>query len=57
MGTFECSGLLVLSRGITDSKNNSTEERFLYENSNLDTIKNLLSDIAPEQNMNIKEIF
>ena len=57
MGTFECSGLLVLSRGIVDSKNNSTEERFLYENSNLDTIKYLLTDIAPEQNMSFKEIF
>jgi len=56
MGTFECSGLLVLSKGILDSSNHSTEERGLFENSNLDTIKNLLKEIAPEYKIDVKDL-
>ena len=56
MGTFECSGLLVLSKGILDTTNHSTEERELFENSNLDTIKNLLKKIAPEYKIDVRDL-
>jgi len=56
MGTFECSGLLVLSKGILDTTNHSTEERGLFENSNLDTIKNLLKEIAPEYKIDVRDL-
>lgn len=48
MGTFESSGLLVLSKGdIVHGK--ATEEREFFENCSLDAIKNLLIQITPEQ--------
>ncbi len=56
MGTFECSGLLVLSRGTTDNINGGTEERALFEESDLNTIKNLLTEIAPDRRPDIGDL-
>jgi hypothetical protein len=56
MGTFECSGLLVFSKGKVDANNHSTEERGVFENSSLDTIKNILNEIAPEEKKPVSDL-
>lgn len=46
MGTFECAGKLVLSKGITN-KGETGNEWSLFENADLDMIKRLLCQISP----------
>ena len=53
MGTFECSGLLVLSAGDKDSKKGITGERCLYEQADLGKIKKLLQEIAPTDHFDL----
>jgi len=47
MGTFECAGNLVLSSEVT-VMGQSGNERYLYDNVNLDVIRTLLKQIAPD---------
>ncbi len=56
MGTFECSGLIVLSAGSIGTTKPSTQERLVFENSSLGTIQNLLNQITPDENIEVSEL-
>ena len=46
MGTFECAGNLVLSSDIT-VMGQTGNERYLFDNVNIDLIRDLLKDVSP----------